>query len=266
MRQSRLVALRGSRQNPAMTNTSLLIAALVFLLAGTVKGVVGLGLPTVAMGLLALGMPGATAATLLLVPSFITNLWQIAPFGGLVPLLRRLWPMLLAAGVGTVAGGLLIGAPAGPWGSRALGVTLVLYAGWGLFGRPPLVAPRHEPWLGPIMGLATGVVTAATGVFVVPAVPYLQALGLSRTALIQAMGVSFTLSTVSLAVMLGGTGHLAAATLGSSLLMLAPALLGVELGRRIRDRLSPAMFKRCFLIGLAALGAYMVIASLGAAR
>jgi uncharacterized membrane protein YfcA len=245
-----------------MTLTSLLLPALVFLLAGTVKGVVGLGLPTIAMGLLALGMPPASAAALLLVPSFVTNVWQVAPFGGLAPLLRRLAPMLLAACVGTVAGGLLVGAPAGPWGSLALGGTLVIYAGWGLFGRTPALAPRKERWLGPVVGLVTGIVTAATGVFVVPAVPYLQALGLSRTALIQAMGVSFTMSTVSLAVMLGGTGHLEAATLGGSVLMLVPALLGVELGRRIRDRLSATAFKRCFLIGLAALGVWMVVQSL----
>jgi uncharacterized membrane protein YfcA len=245
-----------------MTLTTFLLPALVFLLAGTVKGVVGLGLPTIAMGLLALGMPPAQAATLLLVPSFVTNVWQVAPFHGLMPLLRRLGPMLLAACVGTVAGGLLIGAPAGPWGSFALGGTLVCYAGWGLFGRAPTVAQQHEWWLGPMIGWVTGLVTAATGVFVVPAVPYLQALRLSRTALIQAMGVSFTVSTVALAVMLGGTGHLDTATLGGSLLMLAPALLGVELGKRIRDRLSPTAFKRCFLIGLAALGVWMVLQSL----
>jgi uncharacterized membrane protein YfcA len=64
---------------------------------------------------------------------------------------------------------------------------------------------------------------------------------------------------VALALMLGGTGSLTTSTLGSSLLMLLPALLGVELGKRIRHRLSPATFKRCFMLGLAALGGYMAI-------
>lgn len=236
-----------------------MLAALVFLLAGTVKGVVGLGLPTIAMGLLALGMPPAMAATLLLVPSFVTNVWQVAPFRGLGPLLRRLAPMLAAACTATIVGGLAFGPPAGQWGALGLGLTLVLYAGWGLLGRHPAIDARQARWVGPIAGFLTGLVTAATGVFVVPAVPYLQALGLPRTALIQAMGVSFTLSTASLALMLGGTGNLTAAALADSVLMLPPALLGVELGKRIRSRLSPAAFRRCFLLGLAVLGAYMAV-------
>ncbi|RVA24109.1 sulfite exporter TauE/SafE family protein, partial [Mesorhizobium sp. M7A.F.Ca.US.001.01.1.1] len=49
----------------------------VFLAAGFVKGVVGMGLPTVAMGLLAVTMPPAQAAALLLIPSLVTNLWQL---------------------------------------------------------------------------------------------------------------------------------------------------------------------------------------------
>ncbi|NVZ80096.1 sulfite exporter TauE/SafE family protein, partial [Pseudomonas gingeri] len=49
-----------------------------FLLAGTVKGVIGLGLPTVAMGLLGLAMVPAQAAALLIIPATLTNVWQLA--------------------------------------------------------------------------------------------------------------------------------------------------------------------------------------------
>ena len=48
-----------------------------FLLAGLVKGVIGMGLPTVAMGLLALALPPAEAAAILVVPSLVTNVWQL---------------------------------------------------------------------------------------------------------------------------------------------------------------------------------------------
>ncbi|EPN86571.1 membrane protein, partial [Pseudomonas syringae pv. actinidiae ICMP 19101] len=62
-----------------------------FLLAGTVKGVIGLGLPTVAMGLLGLVMLPPQAAALLIIPSAFTNVWQLATGGSLRPLLKRLW-------------------------------------------------------------------------------------------------------------------------------------------------------------------------------
>jgi len=83
-----------------MSLAVLVVIASTFVLAGFVKGVIGLGLPTVAMGLLAIVMPPAQAASLLVVPSLLTNVWQaLGP--DLAPLVRRLWPMLLAICLGT---------------------------------------------------------------------------------------------------------------------------------------------------------------------
>ncbi|MBN9265741.1 MAG: sulfite exporter TauE/SafE family protein, partial [Hyphomicrobium sp.] len=61
-----------------MMETSALFIAAVFVLAGLTKGVIGLGLPTISMGLLALVMPPVQAAALLALPSFVTNFWQMA--------------------------------------------------------------------------------------------------------------------------------------------------------------------------------------------
>ncbi|ARP93376.1 sulfite exporter TauE/SafE family protein [Bordetella genomosp. 13] len=233
--------------------------AMVFVLAGIVKGVVGLGLPTISMALLALAMPPAQAAALLIVPSFVTNVWQGRPFVALGPLLRRIGGMQVGVCVGTVGGALLLGAPAGDWATAALGVALVAYALWGLFGKAPRVDPNAEPWLGPLVGIVTGAVTAATGVFVVPAVPYLQALGLGKDGLIQAMGVSFTVSTLALAAGLWLTGDYASGAAGASLLMLAPALAGMWAGTRLRQALSPPVFKLWFMISLIVLGLYQIL-------
>ena len=65
--------------NPLPTPLILAVAS-TFFLAGLVKGVTGMGLPTVAMGLLGTMMPPVMAAALLIVPSFVTNavqLWEI---------------------------------------------------------------------------------------------------------------------------------------------------------------------------------------------
>ena len=51
--------------------------ALTFMLAGFVKGIVGMGLPTVAMSLLAVFFPPAQAAAILVIPSLVTNVWQL---------------------------------------------------------------------------------------------------------------------------------------------------------------------------------------------
>ncbi|MCQ0170183.1 hypothetical protein B8W70_00730 [Pseudomonas sp. 1239] len=236
-----------------------LLVVLTFVLAGTVKGVIGLGLPTVAMGLLGLAMSPAQAAALLIVPSTVTNLWQLAAGGHLRALLRRLWPMQLMIFIGTLLGSVWLGIDSGAWAAHALGVALLVYALYGLCHPGLHLAPRHERWLGPLCGLVTGIITAATGVFVIPAVPYLQALGLHREQMVQALGLSFTVSTLALAVGLAGQGALGGEALGASLVVLIPALLGMWLGQCLRQRISAVLFKRCFFIGLALLGAHLAL-------
>lgn len=237
---------------------SLLVLA-TFVLAGTVKGIIGLGMPTVAMGLLGLAMAPAQAAALLIVPSTLTNLWQLAFGGHLRALLRRLWPLLLAVFIGTLLGSFWLGINAGPWVAHALGGALLVYALSGLLLPSWHLPPRHEGWLGPLCGLLTGVVTAATGVFVIPAVPYLQALGLQRDELVQALGLSFTVSTLALALGLYWHAELGATELGASTLVLLPALLGMWFGQWLRQRISAPVFKRVFFCGLALLGAHLLI-------
>jgi uncharacterized membrane protein YfcA len=105
----------------------------------------------------------------------------------------------------------------------------------------------------------TGLLASITGVFVVPNVPYLQALGLDRDDLIQALGLSFTVSTVALGIGLAANGALPAATLGASLLTLAPALIGMAIGQAVRGHISPPVFRVCFFIGMALLGAELAI-------
>jgi uncharacterized membrane protein YfcA len=243
--------------------TSLLLIVFgVFLVAGFVKGVIGLGLPTVAMGLLGTTMAPATAAALLVMPSFVTNLWQLLAGPSFSRLARRLWTLLAGIVVGTMAGaGLLTGATAA-WAPMGLGIALVVYATLGLIAFRFRVAPRYEAWASPLVGVLTGLVTGATGVFVIPAVPYLQALELEKEDLIQALGLSFTISTVALAAGLAQHGAFQLAGAGLSLLAILPALLGMAVGQWLRNRISPPVFRRWFFVGLLLLGAHLALGRL----
>lgn len=116
-----------------------------------------------------------------------------------------------------------------------------------------------EWWLGPVIGAVTGAITAATGVFVVPAVPYLQAIGLERDDMIQAQGLSFTVSTLALAVTLAGEGALRTTDLTLSLVAVVPALLGMAAGQWVRLRIRPDLFRLCFFVGLLLLGAHLAL-------
>jgi uncharacterized membrane protein YfcA len=106
-----------------------------------------------------------------------------------------------------------------------------------------------------------GFITAATGVFVIPAVPYLQALNLERDDLVTALGLSFTVSTLALGWFLAGSGLLDVRTGISSLLALLPALAGMIVGQRLPRVMRPETFRRWFFSGLALLGDHRIVVS-----
>ena len=242
-----------------MADLFIFFAAAAFVLAGLVKGVIGFGLPTVAIALLGLVIAPAQAAALMVVPSFATNVWQSLAGPALARLVRRLWPMLLGICVGTWAGSGLITQDENGHAAMMLGIALAAYAVLGLNAVSFSVSPHAEPWLSPVVGTATGLVTAATGVFVIPAVPYLQALALEKEDLVQALGLSFTVSTVTLGASLAHHDVFQVSVAAGSLRALAPALLGMVLGQRIRAVVSPVRFRFFFFLGLLVLGGHLAI-------
>lgn len=240
-----------------MLDQSLIFVGAVFTLAGFAKGAIGLGLPTIAMGLLAIRMPPLEAAGILLLPSLITNLWQMLAGPALGGVVRRLWPMLLAVSIGTWAGlGLMTGAST-RLGTAVLGVALALYAVSGLAALRLSVASVWQPMVALPVGAFTGLITAATGVFVIPAVPYLQSIGLEKDELVQALGLSFTVSTVALSINVMLEGGLQVSMAADTVTALVLACAGMWMGRALRQRMSASTFRRCFFAALLMLGLYL---------
>lgn len=243
----------------SLATPRVLIIALTFFIAGIVKGVTGMGLPTVAMGLLGTVMPPVGAASLLILPSMITNVWQLLAGPSFAGLAMRLWSMMLGIVAGTLVAASLMTQGRAGWAVLGLGCALMLYAASGLLALQLSISARMERRLSPVIGAVTGLVAGGTGVFVMPAVPYLQALGLTKEELIQALGLSFTVSTIALAMALAWGGAFQLANAGASFLAVVPAFLGMWAGQRIRQRVSPATFRRWFFICLFLLGLQLAL-------
>ena len=242
---------------PAMNTLSIELICLLFatfLGAGMVKGVSGMGLPTVAMGVLGAIMSPLTAAAILIIPSFVTNVWQMLAGRDILRLLRRLWAMMLCIVIGTVLGTRLLVIVDPVLSGRALGLALIAYAAYAMLSPTLSVPQRLQSWLSPVIGIVTGLLTGVTGIFTIPAVPYVQSLGLQKDELVQALGLSFTVSTVALAGGLWAQDAFRLNQLGLSLLAVIPALAGMWLGSMVRQKISPKTFRRCFLLFLIVLG------------
>ena len=239
-------------------HTLLMVILATFLLAGLVKGVIGLGLPTISLSILTIAIDLPTAMGLLLVPSFVTNLWQALTGGHGTYLLKRLWPFLLMATAMVWLGALALTRIDIGLLSILLGLLLVTYAITSLTGFRVSIAPGQAVWTGPLVGSVNGILTGMTGSFVVPGVMYLQAIGLNRGQLIQSMGMLFTASTLALALALQFNHLLFAQVEILSAVALVPALIGMVLGQWIRTKLSDYQFQRGFFGALLLLGIYII--------
>jgi len=238
------------------------IIALVFSLAGAVKGGIGLGLPTVSLALLSVAIDLPSAMALLIVPSLVTNIWQSVVGKNTWLVFKRIWPFLFCATFTIWVGALSLTRIDTAILSALLGVLITAYAVLGLLGFRMTLSLQKEYWVGPIAGIVNGVLTGMTGSFVVPGVMYLQSLGLTRDALIQAMGMLFTVSTLALGIALRSNTILTPELSILSTLAVLPAIAGMYIGSKIKGQLSEQRFKRIFFFALFLLGIYLLYSSL----
>ena len=243
------------------TPESLMIVGVTFLVAGLVKGVIGLGLPMVSLALLTAIFGLKPAMALLLLPSFVTNVWQGMVGGEFLSITRRLWTLLVAVCITTWLGVRVLANADAALLSALLGVLLCVYSVLSLLRPRAPSLGKSEIWLSPMIGGINGILTGMTGSFVVPGVLYLQALALPRETLIQAMGILFTVSTVALALSLSGQRLLSMELGAVSTGAIIPALIGMVLGKKVRQGLSEPAFRKIFFVSLLLLGVYIVLKS-----
>ncbi len=160
--------------------------------------------------------------------------------------------------IGTVIAGSLISLGNSRLASAILGAILVLYGLVG-FHAGVWATPAHlEKPLGVVAGLLTGLITGATGISVIPLAAYLQSLGLKRDDLVQALGLSFFVATLSLATTLTMNDVMNTRESLISAYCLLPALAGQFAGQAIRSRIDAEVFKKVFLLAMMALGLYLI--------
>jgi len=240
----------------------LALIAAVFFLAGAVKGVVGLGLPSISVALLTATLGLSNGLALMVIPTCVTNIWQAAYSPNLRAALRRHWLFLSMAVVMVVPGAATLTVVDVEQLSAVLGVVLVIYSVASLVRFRLRIAPAHETWAGAASGAVTGLITGMTGSSIVPGVFFLQSLGLPRAELVPVMGMLFGACAIMLAISLGGIGIVTRETLIVSTAALIPALIGMDIGQRLGKRLSEALFRRVLFFALLILGVYIILRAL----
>ncbi len=242
-----------------MDISALALATFGFAFAGFIKGLTGLGFSSTCLPFLVLALGLKTAIPLVLLPSLATNASVMLDAGHFRETVRRFWPMYL-----TTLGGLVVGLyflvsfdEAGL--VAVLGLVLMAYGGYAL-AKPDLRLPsRLEKPLALPSGLLTGVINGCTGCQLVPSMPFLMALHLEPNRFLQAINISFSLSSVFVAAGLAKFGLLTWKIVGLSLLSFVPVFSGIWIGAKLRRRLSVATFRTAALSVMVLLGALLLL-------
>jgi len=225
----------------------LFLCSLGLLAGSTVKGVVGIGLPLVAVPLLTLLVNLKTAVALTTVPIIASNLMQSFQGGRFLPMLRRFWPLLVPLFVTILFSVRLLVVLPERVLDLVIGLAVIAFPVF-ISLRPTLrLARRHEIWLNPLVGLASGLLGGISTFYGPPLMLYVFGMRMSKEEFIPAISLMYTVAGFGLLLGLWLMNVASPAELGLSVLMLVPTGLGMWLGRYVHVQLSERNFQRVLL-------------------
>lgn len=238
---------------------SFILAA--YLVAGSIKGLTGIGFSTSCLPIMVLQLDIKVAIPLVIVPSVVSNIAVMIQAGGFHQALRRFWSLYLGSVPGLLLGLWILVSINVDLAKAILGLVLVVYTLWALNSSEIHLSGRWEKLLKVPVGFCTGLINGVTGSQMMPSMPYLLSLGLKKSDFVQTINISFTLSSL---VMLIGMNRLGYVDLNLFLLALAgliPVLSTVYLAGLLQKKLSGAAYRKLVLVFLLLMG-LMLIAKL----
>lgn len=233
-----------------------IIAGLV--IAGIVKGATGVGYASAALPFLVITLGLKVGMALVLVPAMATNVAVAFTAGNLRRTISAFWPLYLAMLPGIAGGLALLAVIDARVAVVVLAIIIIAYSAYGL-ARPNLrLPPGSERLLRAPVGLASGFVTGLTGSQIMPLVPFVMANPLTPSEIVQAINLGVLIASSALAAGLVASATAPAQLIGLSLAAVPPALIGVEIGRRLRPLIPEARFRQLVLAILMASGFAML--------
>jgi uncharacterized membrane protein YfcA len=236
-----------------------LVAGSGLFLAGIIKGATGLGYSSCALPFLVSAIGLKPAMALVIVPAMATNVSVAFQAGHFREIATRFSNLYLAMLPGIAVGLYLLIWIAQSLAVRTLGLVIIAYAIFTLFKPQMLMSRASEQLLQVPTGFANGILTGLTGSQVMPLFPYMMALELDPSRMVQAINLAVSLASLVLAVGLLSTGILTHHLVSASVFAIAPALIGVELGTRLRNHIPAGQFRSVVLYALLGTGALLLL-------
>lgn len=236
----------------------IVLAALFIACGGLTKGIVGLGLPLVAVPLLSYLMPVPEAISVMILPILITNLYQMLRNRDFTQAFVRFWPAMLFLVIGVPIGTFGLTMLKTAWLDLVLAAVVIAFVVSNLLLQPFTIAPRYERWFGPPVGLVAGILGGLSSQYGPPFGIYLLALKVPKDTFIATMAVTLEIGGVILFVSLLSFHVMHVQGLMYSAVAVIPALLGLVAGEHARSRFSQETFRKAVLVILLVTAAFLI--------
>jgi len=229
--------------------------ALSLFIAGAVKGVVGLGLPLVALPLLTMVLGLKASVGILIVPIFTSNLVQSFQGGRFMPTLKRFWPVFVPLIVLSMLGTQALVMLPERYLAAFIGIAVICFPSLAHFQPKVRISPGQERWLGPAMGAIAGLLGGATTFYGPPLMLYLAGLKLPKDSFVAAVSLLFFMGSIGLSAGLLSFGITKPDQLLPSAAAAVPVFVGLWIGQLVRRRLDERRFATVLLLVYLASGA-----------
>ena len=246
-----------------ITVGSALVVAGSATVGAMMKGALGLGFPITATPLMTTVFGPETAVPAIAVPALLMNIaqaWQgrvlLRGFGAIMPVLVALVP-------GSVIGAYLLASLPTQFITLLVGLSVMIYSALSLIGVPIEVPPRLIRPIGGAVGLASGILGGATGIYSPLLMLFLSALTLDKETFPPLISLTFVIGQIPQLATYMGLGLLTWDRLTLSLLMVPPVVVGFVIGTSLRSRMNAAAFAAAVMVAIFVVGANLVRQALG---
>lgn len=234
----------------------ILIFAAIFLVAGIIKGFLGIGLPASAMGFLTLYLPPAEAIPLLWLPILVTNILQFtrAPYKREIVSEYAWFAVAIIVSIFITA--LFIADYPAALLTVAIGFAMVIFALNSLFGFT-IPMGTGKPWQ-IVMGILSGILGGLSSIWSPVVVMYMVATNVPKERFIGAIGFIFLAGAIALG---GGqivAGLITLPVLIKSAVALVIVVIGFRVGEILRGRISQNQFRTVILIAFLIMGIRLI--------
>lgn len=233
------------------------LIALAFLVAGTIKGILGMGLPAILMVSLTLLMPPLEAIALIFFPMMMINVLQFlrGPHPKKTAIEYRIFA--ICAFVVIILVGLNLRRVPEDLLLSFIGMAMIVFAIPNLYGWRLRIGP--SPIVQGISGMLTGILGGLSSIWSPPVVMYLVGRGVQKDEFVGAVGYIFMIGSFGMGIALGTIQLLGPEIITPSLIGLGIALIGFRLGEHIRKRIDTELFTKIVMVAFLLMGCRLVL-------